>query len=89
MKIKKEFTMRTVMGQHVVMAEGNNADSYGKLINLNNSAAMLWEALKGKTFTVDDAAALLVSKYGIAPAHAHDDAPHILRLMADKGLVED
>lgn len=89
MKIKKGFTLRTVMGQHVIMAEGNNADSYGKLINLNNSAAMLWEALKGKTFTVEDAAALLVSKYGIDPAQAHADASYIINLMAEKGLLED
>ena len=35
MKIKKGFTLRTVMGQHVILAEGNNADSFGKMITLN------------------------------------------------------
>ena len=88
MKIKKGFTLRSVMGQNVVLAEGNNADSFGKLITLNSSAAMLWEALKGKTFETEDVADLLVAKYGIDRDQALDDAAHILRLMTEKGLLE-
>ena len=88
MKIKKGFTLRSVMGQNVVLAEGNNADSFGKLITLNSSAAMLWEALKGKTFETEDVADLLVAKYGIDRDQALADAAHILRLMTEKGLLE-
>lgn len=88
MKIKKGFTLRTVMGQHVLLAEGNNADSFGKMITLNESAAMLWEELKGKTFDVADAAGLLVDHYGIDHAVALADATHILDLMASKSLIE-
>lgn len=87
MRIKKGFTLRTVMGQNIILAEGNNADSYGKMITLNTSAAMLWEKLKGKNFSVDDAAHLLVEHYGIDPQQAHDDACHIIDLMTSKGLL--
>lgn len=88
MKIKKDFTLRTVMGQNIVLAEGNNADSYGKIITLNSSAAMLWNELKGKTFEVGDAADLLVGKYGIDRAQALADATYILDLMASKSLLD-
>ncbi|MDE6396207.1 MAG: PqqD family protein [Muribaculaceae bacterium] len=88
MKIKKGFTLRTVMNQKIVIAEGNNADSFGKIINLNSSAAMLWEELVGKTFEVEDAAELLVQKYGIDRAQALEDAKYIIDLMAEKGLLE-
>lgn len=88
MKIKKGFTLRSVMGQNVILAEGNNADSYNKIITLNSSATMLWEELKGKTFDVDDAANLLVDRYGIARDEALADAAHILNLMTEKGLLE-
>lgn len=89
MRIKKGFTLRTVMGQHVVMAEGSNADSFGKIIKLNQSAAMLWEALKGKTFDYGDAADLLVEKYGIDRPRALADARYILDLMIEKGIVSE
>lgn len=88
MKIKKEFTLRTVMGQNVVLAEGNNSDNFGKMITLNASAAMLWEALKGKSFDAEDAADLLVEHYGIDSAQALNDATYIIDLMTEKGLLE-
>lgn len=88
MKIKKGFTMRTVMGQNVVLAEGNNADSFGKMITLNSSAAMLWNELIGKSFETEDAAGLLVVRYGIGREEADADATRFIQLMADKGLLE-
>ena len=88
MKIKKDFKLRTVMNQKVVMAEGNNADTFGKIISLNSSAAMLWEELKGKSFEVSDAADLLVSTYGIDREQALEDATYIIDLMTEKGLIE-
>lgn len=87
MKIKKGFTLRTVMGQNVILAEGNNSDSYGKIITLNASAAMLWEELKGKAFEIEDAANLLVSQYGIDRDQAIADATYIVNLMTEKGLI--
>lgn len=89
MKIKKDFKLRTVMNQKVVMAEGNNADTFGKIISLNSSAAMLWEELKGKSFEVSDAADLLVSTYGIDREQALEDATYIINLMTEKGLIEE
>lgn len=88
MRIKKDFTLRTVMGQNVVLAEGKNADSFGKIITLNDSAAYLWEQLQGRNFTTADAAALLVERYGIDSDTATADADRILALMAQKSLVE-
>lgn len=88
MKIKKGFTLRTVMGQNIILAEGNNADSYGKLITLNESAAMLWAALKGKSFEVEDAADLLASTYGIDRDQALSDATYIINKMAEKSLID-
>lgn len=88
MKIKKGFTLRTVMGQNVVLAEGNNSDNYGKIIALNSSAALLWEKLKGKEFEAEDAARILVDAYGIDAQQAMEDANYILGKMVEKGLLE-
>lgn len=88
MKIRKGFYLRTVMGQNIVLAEGNNADSFGKIITLNPSATMLWKELEGKSFDVDDAANLLVANYGIDRAQALSDATYIIDLMAEKGLLD-
>ncbi len=88
MKIKKDFTLRSMMGQNIILAEGTNSDSFGKIISLNNSAAYLWEELYGKSFEAADAAQLLVKKYGIPETQALSDATYIINLMASKGLIE-
>ncbi len=88
MRIKKGFTLRTVMGQNVILAEGNNSDNFGKIITLNQSAATLWEELKGKKFDAADAARILVDTYGIESAVAREDAAYILNRMEEKGLIE-
>lgn len=88
MKIKKGFTLRTVMGQNIILAEGNNSDTFGKILTLNSSAALLWEKLKGKSFDADDAADLLVENYGIDRNQALSDATYIINLMSEKGLIE-
>jgi len=89
MKIKKGFTLRSVMGQNIVLAEGNNSDTFGKIITLNASAAMLWEKLKGKSFDAADAADLLVATYGIDREQALSDATRIIDLMTEKGLLDE
>ena len=76
------------MGQNVVMAEGSNSDTFGKLITLNSSAAMLWEELKGRDFEIDDAAKLLMERYGLEREEATADAAHFAALLSEKGLAE-
>ncbi len=77
-----------MMGQNIVLAEGNNSDNFGTIISLNSSATMLWNALQGKNFEIADAADLLVKTYEIDRSQALEDATHIINLMADKGLLE-
>ncbi len=89
MRIKKGFALRTVMGQNIVLAEGNNADSYDKIITLNPSAAWLWGELKGRQFTTAEAAERLAAEYGIDPAQAREDADYIIGKMMEKGLIEE
>lgn len=89
MRIKKGFALRTVMGQNIVLAEGNNADSYDKIITLNPSAAWLWGELKGRQFTAAEAAERLAAEYGIDPTQAREDADYIIGKMMEKGLIEE
>ena len=77
------------MDQNVVLAEGNNSDSFGKIITLNDSAATLWKALVGKNFDADSAAEVLVGTYGIDRAQAIEDVSYILDKMTRKGLIEE
>ena len=42
MKLKKGFVLREVCGEKVIVGEGIETVNFGKLISLNDTAAMLW-----------------------------------------------
>lgn len=88
MKIKKGFSLRKVMGQNIVMAEGAYADTYDKILVLNPSATILWEKLAGANFTADTAAAILADTYEVSPEQARAHADDFVAALASKGVIE-
>ena len=43
MKIKDGFTLRTMLGENIVVGEGLSQVNFNKLITLNETAAFLWK----------------------------------------------
>lgn len=74
MNIKPNYKLRTVAGETIVVNQGAGEKDLTRIISLNASARMLWEALTDKEFTTDDATRLLVDTYGIETAQAEHDA---------------
>lgn len=74
MKIREEYKVREMAGEHVVIMQGRQGVDMTRIISLNESALYLWNALAGKEFTVDDAARLLTGRYAIDTATAARDA---------------
>ena len=89
MKIKEGFILRTVIGEHIVVAEGLAQLKFKKILNLNASAAYIWQQLDGKEFTVEDIASLLVEKYGIPMERAKNDAAAIAETWKEQGVLDD
>jgi hypothetical protein len=88
MKIKEGFELHNVCGENVIIASGIENLDYSKLINLNESATYLWEALVGKVFSVEDMAALLCQEYDVDEAVALQDAKTLLDEWVKQGLCE-
>ena len=88
MKIKDGFTLRTICGEHIVIGEGLAQVNFNKMLSLNGSAAYLWEQLKGKEFTEEDAVQLLKDKYDVTPERALEDVKKLLEEWKKQGVVE-
>ena len=87
MKIIEGFTLRTVMGEPVIVAEGTKQINFNKLISLNASAAFLWQSVVGKEFTVEDLANNLMAEYDIDRATALADSAEVAAAWIANGLV--
>lgn len=87
MHIKKDFVVRTIAGQDVVVPIGENIAKFNGIISLNETAAFLWRALQRDT----DAQGLiqaLRAEYDVSEQLAQRDVDQFLTLLREHDLLE-
>ena len=89
MRIKEGFTLRTICGEHIVIGEGLSQVNFNRMLSLNKTAAYLWEQLKGKAFTADDAVSLLFDRYEVTTEQARSDVQQLFKEWKEQGVLED
>lgn len=87
MKLRDEYKVREIAGEHVVIMQGRFGADMTKVISLNESSLYLWNELQGRDFEVADAARLLVDRYGIDEQTAMTDADAWVRKLVECKLV--
>lgn len=89
MKIGKEFKVRTVCGENIVVNQGEGVADMISVIALNASALYLWNELTDKDFQLDDVVALLTDKYDVDEATAKADAEKWIASMKECKILND
>lgn len=88
MKKKKGFNLLKVCDEYVIVAEGRENIDFSKVINLNESAAFLWEKASDDGFTVDDLTNLLTNEYEVAAETARHDAEELVAQWLEAEIIE-
>lgn len=88
MRKKTGFILRDVCGEKVIIAEGLENLDFSKLINLNESAALIWNGLGEEDFSVEQAADILCREYEVDREQAIADAGQLLDEWREQGLIE-
>ena len=89
MKQKKGFVLREVCGEKVIVGEGLETVNFGKLISLNDTAAMLWKkAMELGDFTAEQLADTLTETYEVSRKQALSDAETLTARWKEAGLIE-
>lgn len=88
MKIKDGFTLRSLCGEHIVIAEGLALVDFNKMLSLNDSAAYLWEQVKDKDFEIEDLVTLLTDRYEVSTDRAREDATTMVDIWRENGILE-
>ena len=89
MKIKKGFSLRTVCGENIIVAEGMSNIDFSRIISLNESAAFLWRGIGDDDFDADKMTSLLTSEYDVDEEKARQDAVTLIEQWKDAGMIED
>ena len=88
MKIKQQYKVREMAGEHVVIMQGKFGTDMTRIISLNESALYLWNAIYDKEFNTDIVANLLAEHYGIDDEVALRDATRWVDKLDECGLLE-
>ncbi|MBO4671594.1 MAG: PqqD family protein [Bacteroidales bacterium] len=89
MKIKDGFTLRTMLGENIVVGEGLSQVNFNKLISLNETAAFLWKEVQGKTFGKEDLVKLLLDNYEVEEERAAADVDKLIDTWIKEGIIEE
>lgn len=85
-QLKKDFVLRKVCGLNVVLPAGLQVKDFGGALNLNDSAALIYEQLQaGKT--VEETAAALVAAYDVTLETALADVQETINSLREAGVV--
>ena len=89
MKLKKGFVLREVCGERVVVGEGLETINFGKMISLNETAAVLWKkAAELGEFTTEQLAEALTAEYEVSAEQARKDVETLTAQWTEVGLIE-
>ena len=87
LQLSKDFVLRKVCGLNVVLPAGLEVKDFGGALNLNDTAALIFEQLQaGKT--IEEAAAVLVAEYDVTPEKALADVQKTIDLLREAGVVD-
>ncbi len=70
--------MRTLGNEFILVDEGSNLTDFNRMISLNASAALLWEAVQDKEFDAETLINLLIEEYDINREVAEKDVASLL-----------
>ncbi|MBP3482923.1 MAG: PqqD family peptide modification chaperone [Alistipes sp.] len=87
MKFKKEYKVRDIAGEHVVIMQGKLGSDVTRVVALNETSLFLWGKLQGEEFDVATVKNLLLENYEVAEEIAAADAENWVRKLDECGLL--
>lgn len=87
MKIKPEFMLHQIGEEYIVMHDGSTNVDFSRIINLNRTAAYLWQRFCDADFDVDALTAALTERYDVVPEQARRDAEAFIQSLQRCGIL--
>ena len=88
MKINPNYKLRKIAGETIIVNQGTANVDMTRIISLNTSACLLYQALAEQEFTIEDAAKVLMNTYGISNGQALEDAGKWVESLKQCGVIE-
>lgn len=88
MKLRTDLVLRTIGSDHMIVDPSQDMVDLSTVYTLNDSAAWLWEQLKGIEFSSATVVDLLCENYDVTEAQAKTDAEILIQDFEKQGLLQ-
>lgn len=89
MKIKSGFILRSIAGCKVVVSVGKRTLDFNGIINLNDTAAFLWELLTNGATEDELVGAILEHYTDVDEATARESVSDFVNTLREAGFLDD
>lgn len=86
MKIDKEFVLREIAGDYILVPVGETALHFNGLITVNEVGAFLWEQLRQET-TRSQLIERILEEYEVDEATVSGDVDEFLSQLSEAGII--
>lgn len=86
LRTSPNYVLRTIAGQHVLVSIGEGLADFRGYIQMNDTAAFLWEQLK-EGRTKEELFRAILDKYDVDEDRARRDLESSLELLVSKGMI--
>ena len=87
MKVDKEFVLREIAGDYVIIPIGRTVLSFNGLITVNEIGAFLWNLLQ-EDVTKEELVAIVLDEYEVDEETAREDIQEFLDTLVSGGILE-
>lgn len=87
MKIIKEFILREIVGETVLIPTGATSQEFNGMLTLSESAKLIWENLE-KVNSLEEMVQLILDEYDVDKENARADAIKFIGALLQQGFVK-
>ena len=86
MRINKEFVLREIVGEYIIIPTGSTVLEFNGLITVNEVGVTLWKMLQEEV-TLDDLVQGVLAEYDVEEDVAREDILEFLESLAKGGIL--
>lgn len=86
MKVNKEFVLREIAGDYIIIPTGQTVMEFNGLITVNEVGVSLWKMLQEEV-TIDDLVRGILDEYEVEEEVAREDIQEFIKALVDGGIL--
>lgn len=87
MRIEKEFVLREIAGDYIIIPTGSTVLDFNGLITVNEVGVTLWNMLQEEV-TMDELVAGILAEYDVSEEVARKDIQEFLDTLTQNGILK-